>query len=441
MINDVKLRDHILKVFQESPDHREVTQALIKFIQDELKFNYKLTPELQHELVHRFFYEKCCYGVTVPYTRKDDWKFGIELESGKTLSIVLSDEIVERWIGRVCGGYAWGNPDFDWIIYGKVQGICIRTLINWFSLAITSSKDRSTKEIAPNPRKEYENIYPTIDAFLADVFNNASLKELAGMYFTLTTLDAKSLDLELVTKRHKKMCKDIQELNIHNIYSTLLDRLEKIFKSICIVISADAESKAERKELPASPVEVSQTKTKPANKPQENKPPRHERFKTLIKKFRNDVYKKVVFPADFNEDKFHYRFTQHMALYIRRNQMKSEVSFDLAIRMLNETHGLMAVLPFYVENDTVVCPGKFIGSFRRDEKVLCRFTKNFGYPMSLHANTNGYIADGTDFIPGNVGDILKDFAEHSQYNRFLAIPIEVLNKEIMDVAEDTLVNP
>lgn len=83
MINDVKLRDHILKVFQESPDHREVTQALIKFIQDELKFNYKLTPELQHELVHRFFYEKCCYGVTVPYTRKDDWKFGIELESGK----------------------------------------------------------------------------------------------------------------------------------------------------------------------------------------------------------------------------------------------------------------------------------------------------------------------------------------------------------------------
>lgn len=32
MINDVKLRDHILKVFQESPDHREVTQALIKFI-------------------------------------------------------------------------------------------------------------------------------------------------------------------------------------------------------------------------------------------------------------------------------------------------------------------------------------------------------------------------------------------------------------------------
>lgn len=61
--------------------------------------------------------------------------------------------------------------------------------------------------------------------------------------------------------------------------------------------------------------------------------------------------------------------------------------------------------------------------------------------MSLHANTNGYIADGTDFIPGNVSDILKDFAEHSQYNRFLSIPIDVLNREIMDVAEDTLVNP
>lgn len=235
------------------------------------------------------------------------------------------------------------------------------------------------------------------------------------------------------------MCKDIQELNIHNIYSTLLDRLEKIFKSICIVISADAESKAERKELPAPPVEVSQTK--PANKPQENKPPRQERFKTLIKKFRDDVYKKVVFPADFNEDKFYDRFTQRMALYIRRNQMKSEVSFDLAIRMLNETHGLMAVLPFYVENDTIVCSGRFIGSFRRDEKVLCRFTKNFGYPMNLHTGTTGYIADGTAFIPGNVGDILRDFAEHSQYTRFLAIPIEVLNKEIMAVAEDILVNP
>lgn len=61
--------------------------------------------------------------------------------------------------------------------------------------------------------------------------------------------------------------------------------------------------------------------------------------------------------------------------------------------------------------------------------------------MSLHTNSNGYIADGTDFIPGNVGDILKDFAEHSQYNRFLSIPIDVLNREIMDVAEDILVNP
>lgn len=121
--------------------------------------------------------------------------------------------------------------------------------------------------------------------------------------------------------------------------------------------------------------------------------------------------------------------------------MKSEVSPDLAMRMLNETHGLMAILPFYVENDTIIYPGKFIGSFRRDENVLCRFTKNFGYPMSLHTNSNGYIADGTDFIPGNVGDILKDFAEHSQYNRFLSIPIDVLNREIMDVAEDILVNP
>lgn len=441
MANDTELTNHILDVFKKSPDYQEVIQELLKFIHEQLKFDQKLTPELRYELVSRFFYKKCKYGLSIPATRKDNWIFGMELDSGKTLSIILSDKIVERWIGRVCGGYAWGTPDFDWIIYGKVQGICIRTLINWFSLAITSSNDRSTKEIAPNTRKEYENIYPTIDAFLADVFNNASLKELAGMYFTLTTLDAKSLDLELVTKRHKKMCKDIQELNIHNIYSTLLDRLEKIFKSICIVISADAESKAERKELPAPPVEVSQTKTKPANKPQENKPPRQERFKTLIKKFRDDVYKKVVFPADFNEDKFYDRFTQRMVLYIRRNQMKSEVSFDLAIRMLNETHGLMAVLPFYVENDTIVCPGRFIGSFRRDEKVLCRFTKNFGYPMSLHTSTTGYIADGTDFITGNVGDILKDFAEHSQYNRFLAIPIEVLNKEIMDVAEDTLVNP
>ena len=61
--------------------------------------------------------------------------------------------------------------------------------------------------------------------------------------------------------------------------------------------------------------------------------------------------------------------------------------------------------------------------------------------MSLHTNSNGYIADGTAFIPGNVGDILKDFAEHSQYNRFLSIPIDVLNREIMDVAEDILVNP
>lgn len=441
MINDIKLRDHILKVFHESPDHREITDALIKFIQDELKFNQKLTPELQHELVHRFFYEKCCYGISVPYTRKDDWKFGIELESGKLISFVLSHGIVDHWLRDVYGGYPWGTPDLDWALYGKVQGVCVKTLIDWFSSAIVLDDDSSTKEITPTPRKEYEDICPTIDAFLADVFNKASLKELADMYFTLTTLDAKSLDLELVTKRHEKMCNDIQELNIHNIYSTLLDKLEKIFKSICIVISADAESKAECKELPVPPVEVPQTETKPATKPQENRPPRQERFKILIKKFRDDVYKKVVFPANFNEDKFHDRFDKRMASYIRRNQIKSEVNPDLAMRILDETHGLMAILPFYVENDKIIYPGKFIGSFRRDENVLCRFTKNFGYPMSLHANTNGYIADGTDFIPGNVGDILKDFAEHSQYNRFLAIPIEVLNKEIMDVAEDTLVNP
>lgn len=441
MANDVKLRDHILKVFHESPDHREVTQALIKFIQDELKFNQKLTPELQHELVHRFFYEKCCYGVSVPYTRMDDWKFGIELESGKLISFVLSYSIVDHWLRGVCGGYPWGDPDADWALYGKIQGMCVRTLIDWFSIAIVLDDTSSTKEITPTPRKEFEDICPTIDAFLADTFNKASLKKLADMYFTLATLDAKSLNLELVRKRHKKMCKDIQELNIHNTYSTLLDRLEKIFKSICIVISADAESKAECKELPAPPVEVSQTETKPKSKPQENRPHRQERFKILIKRFRDNVYKKVVFPADFNEAKFHDRFNKRMASHIRRNQIKCEVNPDLAIRILNETHGLMAILPFYIENDTIIYPGKFIGSFRRDENVLCRFTRNFGYPMSLHANTNGYIADGTDFIPRNVDDILRDFAEHSQYNRFLAIPIEVLNKEIMDIAEDTLVNP
>lgn len=440
MKNDKELRDHILEVFKTSPYRPVLTHAVISFIHERLRFDQELTEKLSRELVHRFFYEKCRYGLSMGSTATDSWVFGITLASGETIALELANDVIHIWMDKMYGCVCV-SPALKWEIYGQIRGICVDVLIKWF---VPITKDPYTTEIVPAPEKEYTNAGPTVDTFLADVFNNASLNDLADMYFTLVTMGAKPLDLNVVNKRHKKMCKDIEDLNIYNTYSGLLEKLQVIFKSLCTVMSFESEPEVpEMEEKAASPlpVAVNPADVTPTPNPKENKVTRQEGFKAMVNRFRKDVYTKVVLPMDFNGDEFHARFKQRMTDYIKCNLAKSEVSFDLALKIVTETKGFMAVLPFYKEKGAIDFKGNFIGSFRRDEDVLCRFTKNFGYPMRLQVDADGYLSNGIDFMPVDIHNQLMDLVETTEFTRFLLIPIDVLNRDIMAIVEDILVNP